>query len=121
MIDIHHKSHSNMLFTQVYGMFTQEAFDQAFVHQADEIIAEFQFINIILELNDNLSSWQSLVIWRRFKLYIAPYADISKLAVVCDNRVLSWRFFIPQHQPSMMVERFSYKEIEKAKAWLAIS
>ena len=121
MIKIHHKSHSNMLFTKVHGMFTQETFDQAFIGQADEIIAEFQCMHIILELDNKLSGWQLLNVFQRFKQYITPYENMSKLAVVCDNKILGWRFFILQTQPSMMMECFSYKEIEKAKAWLAIS
>lgn len=89
MINIHHKVHSNMLFTQVHGMFTQEDFDKAFVNQANEIIEEFKFINIILELDKNLSGWQLRIIWKRFKFYVAPYADVSKLAVVCDDKRLN--------------------------------
>lgn len=120
MIKTHHKRHSNMLFTQIHGMFTQEKFDQTFIDQADKIVAEFQFVHIILELDNGLSSWQLLNIFQRFKQYITPYENMSKLAVVCDNKILGWRFFILQTQPSMMMERFSYKEIEKAKAWLTI-
>lgn len=118
MIQIHHKN--NTLITQVHGTFTKEQFNNAFIPIFEAMLKEFPEVNIVLELNDELAGWTLLALLKRFKQYIAPYNGINRLAIVSDSRLLKWKFSLFQFHSCVSTERFLNKDIEKAKAWLAI-
>jgi hypothetical protein len=118
MLEVHHKN--NTLITQVHGTFTQEHFNNAFIPIFEAMLKEFPEVNIVLKLNNELTGWTLLALLKQFRRCIAPYDGINRLAIVSDNRLLKWRFSLFKFHYRISTKRFFNKDIEKAKAWLAI-
>lgn len=120
MIHIHHKKHSNMLFTEVNGLFSKEYFNKVFIPKVESILKEFPRVNIVLNFDKDLSGWTLLCLLKKFIECISPYNAITRVAILSDNTLLKLKLSIFQSGAKIPTERFHHKDIEKAKAWLAI-
>lgn len=120
MISTNYREHSNMLIIEVNGQFTQERFNDIFIAEMNNILKSFPEVNIVLNFNEELTGWKLLSLLSQFKQYIAPYNGINRLAIMSDNSLLKWRLNLCKLRTSPSIENFACKDIEKAKAWLAI-
>ncbi|WP_426359151.1 STAS/SEC14 domain-containing protein [Pseudocolwellia sp. HL-MZ19] len=115
-----HKSHSNIIITEIHGTFTQDDFNNIFIPQVQSILESFAEVNVFLDFDDDLTGWMILSLLGQFKQYMAYHNGINRLAVISDSSLLKWRLNFNKLNPNQLIERFAHKDTEKAKAWLAI-
>lgn len=120
MISIHHEGNSNMLITEINGKFTQDRFNQSLIPQLETILEDFSEVNLVINFNEELAGLTPLFLMKKLYRYTLPYREINRLAVMTDNNILKWQVGLFKFRSNKSIENFTPKEIEKAKAWLAI-
>lgn len=120
MLATQHKSYSNILVTEINGKFSRKDFNNIFVSQVKNILESFSEVHVFLDFDDELSGWKVLSLLNQFQQYLEPYGGINRIAIISDSCLLKWRLIFNKLDSSHPIERFVHKDIEKAKAWLAI-
>jgi len=120
MLATQHKSYSNILVTKIHGKFSQKDFNNIFIPQVKSILESFSEVHVFLEFDDELTGWKVLSLLNQFQQYIEPYGGINRIAIISDSSLLKWRLYFNKLNSSHPTEHFVHKDIEKAKAWLAI-
>jgi len=106
---------------EVHGVFTQEDFDDVFLPRLREILKEFPSASIVIEFNNDFRGWELITLWREVQLSIEYFNVIDKMAIIGQSKILKWIFHLLHPLSLVSIERFTHGEIEKAKAWAAIT
>ena len=120
MLVTQHKSYSNILITEIHGKFSRKDFNDIFIPQVKNILENFSEVNVYLDFNNKLTGWMVISLLNQFQQYIEPYGGINRIAIISDSSLLKWRLYLNKLNSNHPTELFVHKDIEKAKAWLAI-
>lgn len=120
MLDISKESYNNNLIIKVHGQLTPDDYTNVFVTRAEQLIAQYEKINILLEFCSDFSRWQLAAIWDDIKFYFKHRNDIAKLGIIGDSEWTKWssRHILPYIDGQYEV--FTRGQKEKARAWLYI-
>jgi len=120
MIFVCHENPSNLLIVKIRGIFTQQDFDQVFIPQFEQLIAEHYKAHLLIEFDKEFSGWELAALWREIQFSLNHFNSIDKIALIGNDKVIKWSFRLLHPLSQLMINRFEYGQREVAKAWLMV-
>ena len=92
MIFVCHENLSNLLIVKISGVFTQQDFDQVFMPQFKQLIAEHSKARLLIEFDKKFNGWELSALWREIKFSIQHFESIDRIALIGNDKVIKWSF-----------------------------
>jgi hypothetical protein len=119
MLSIDTDINRNILLVHVHGQLTAVDVENILLPSILGVIKKHTNINLLIEFCQDFSGWEFPAIWDELKFNFNHRHQISKLAVVGTPQLADWILRIIFPIAPGGIERFTFGELEKAKAWLA--
>ena len=120
MLSIEKDSFSNTLIIKLHQQITAEDVEKTLCPNILQLLEQYDRVNILFECCQDFSGWDFPAIWDEAKFNFNHRHQLGKVAVVGHPKLselfLQFLFALSANG----IAKFSFGEIEKAKAWLAI-
>lgn len=120
MLSVEKDSFSNTLIIKLHRQMTADDVEHVLAPKILQLLEQYESVNILFEFCQDFSGWDFPAIWDEARFNFNHRHQIGKIAVVGQPKLseLFIRFLFGLSASG--IAKFSFGEIEKAKAWLAI-